>query len=650
MTVSYTTYLDLVAVKNELPSAQDWAVTYWNWFAIDRIIYNLFTHSHDGGAALGNPAGDLSLSTATTGGTIPAGRTYYAVATYIDSYGRETAKGVVGNITTDAGLSAPSTPTYNSAVDLVAEASTLTGGDYWYKISYLKGGGETTCSEPVYVSVPTDTTYKVTIHFDALDDVANGADTIRVYRKIDDGSYVKLSDITAGSRDYYTDDNTGVPVCDIGPVATNTTNSFNTITIDWSGLDVENASSIRVYISSTTDSSATPVATWLTSSMLVGEFDLDVATPPTSTIWTGTLTTGRPPNVTETLSHPSKINLTGAAEIQGNIPWANLPSDFVWQEPVDSVGDLPSGETVGEIRLVKDENTLYLWEDAATPYWVEISGGGIQVVEVEYLDDIETQLSDVEVENGEIVAVVPTSTNTNYRGNYGLFIYRENYATPFWQRINPVLPTVNDGDILENNAEAGTMWLRKGTYIDDYYLVVKHSEDTSNVSYVPMGYDSLRSYLGIHSGYYYDKQEIIDDGWDFSGGANEWNTYDGILIYTVYSRVCFRFDETDEEWVKVPTFQFRGVFSDTTALDALVDIDNNDVAYVLSDDSATPVPNWFIYDGDAATPAWTPQNLKSTGDYVADITTDMSADANDDELKDKVNEILAALRTAGVIE
>ncbi len=34
---------------------------------------------------------------------------------------------------------------------------------------------------------------------------------------------------------------------------------------------------------------------------------------------------------------------------------------------------------------------------------------------------------------------------------------------------------------------------------------------------------------------------------------------------------------------------------------------------------------------------------------IADITTDMSADANDNELKGKVNAILAALRSANII-
>lgn len=35
---------------------------------------------------------------------------------------------------------------------------------------------------------------------------------------------------------------------------------------------------------------------------------------------------------------------------------------------------------------------------------------------------------------------------------------------------------------------------------------------------------------------------------------------------------------------------------------------------------------------------------------VASIATDMSADANDNELKSKVNELITALQTAGVIK
>lgn len=37
------------------------------------------------------------------------------------------------------------------------------------------------------------------------------------------------------------------------------------------------------------------------------------------------------------------------------------------------------------------------------------------------------------------------------------------------------------------------------------------------------------------------------------------------------------------------------------------------------------------------------------GAAVADITTDMSADVNDNELKNKINELLASLRAAGII-
>ena len=417
MTVTVTDHFGFIGVYNAVPSTNDWACTYWNWLAADEIIYGLVSHQHDGAAALQSPTGTLVLSTADSSGYLPAATTYYIAITYLDDILRETAASTVVTVTTGTGISRPATPTINddaTPTDIQECPGGLTGGDYWYKISYVKGGGETLPSLPVYVSIPTDTTYECTIHFASLNDVGNGADAIYVYRKSGNtGSYVKLAEITSGSAASYTDDNTGVPTCDKSPVTSSTINSAHTITIDWSALDYTEAYKVRIY--ATTTSGTYP------TNALVAEVTMNDATPVTSYVWTGTArTVGKPPEISHCFANPPKITLTAGAEIQGNLPWANLPSDFTWQQPVATYASLPEGTTGGEARVVEDENSIYVWdENAATPEWTKVAG----LKEVEDYDDLPASGLE-EVEHGWVgeattSKIVDTGylMATNFEGN-----------------------------------------------------------------------------------------------------------------------------------------------------------------------------------------------------------------------------------------
>jgi hypothetical protein len=324
MTTYTTPNFGFVAVYNAVPSTSDWAATYWNWIFTDSILYAAaVSHKHDGTSALQNPTGTLVLSTGNTGGYLKSGVTYYIAVTYVDEYMRETLASDIVAISTAASISAPATPTHNDgATPTDLESSTpvgLTGNDYWYKISYLKDGGESLPSSPVYISIPTDTLYKCTIHFSSLATVANGADTIRVYRKISStGSWVKIADITNTSTTSYTDDYTATPACDTQPKTISTIGSFNIITIDWSALDFTEATYVKIYATTT-------VGVWEEASRITS-VAMNTATPVTSYIWTGTSRiTGKPPVMSGCYPSPSKIMLTDGAEIQGTLPFSNLP-------------------------------------------------------------------------------------------------------------------------------------------------------------------------------------------------------------------------------------------------------------------------------------------------------------------------------------
>jgi hypothetical protein len=427
MTVSKTTNFGLVAVYNEVPSASDWAATYWNWLFIDKLIYGVIQHNHDGAAGINAPVGTLILTGATGSGILPSGTTYYIGVTYVDDLLRETAPSTIATVTTPAAISPPATPTNNDSAtptDVQSHASGLEPGEYWYKIAFLKGTGESVGSSPVYVNLPIGDTYEATIHFASINSLANGATGIRVYRKINStGNYVKIVDLTDTSLTSYTDDNTAVPACDIRPRTTSTIDATNTVSIDWSGLDWVNAYKIRIYVSTTNGK-------WSTNSFLA-EATMNDATPITGVLWTGAtpLTAGKPPEITQTFSSPSKINLTSAAEVQGKLPLANISDDLTWKAPVATYTSLPVGNT-GDARVVLDEASIYVMDDAATPAWTKISGGiGIYTYpeypsettagEVIVIQEDEGELYELNVAHSEsILGMVHTSNNFSLNTGY----------------------------------------------------------------------------------------------------------------------------------------------------------------------------------------------------------------------------------------
>lgn len=481
MSYLFTTNLGLVAVRDEAPSAQDWAATYWNWITIDQFLYNAIQHQHTGVTSLADPDAAPELTTADTGGTLPGGKAYFGVVSFVDSFGRQTGKSAAGTVTTAAAIAAPATPTYNfqaTPTDLVATVDGLTGGDYWYKLTYVKGSGETLGSSPVYVSVPTDTTYAVTIHFDSLDTVANGADKIFVYRKSGStGNYIKIVEISATSTDYYTDDNTAVPTCDKQPPVINTTNAYNTVSFDWSALDYSDAAYVKLYITAT-GTVDTPL--FMQTSHLVTTIEVDLATPVTSYEWTGTtLSSGKPPVVSQSLLSPSKITLD--TETQGNLPYANLPSGFSWLEPVDTFASLPTGNA-GEAVVVEDEAAIYVWDATlATPTWSKL--GGVLMYSKINNDDIPDAYS--------------------AESNYKTWIYMDDDNTMMFQgRIS------TSGEVFSiplNIANIGGISDRGGYF--------GYSEDTPGWGDTPYyGYGAVTFFWNDKSFYYYD-DTIATPGW-----------------------------------------------------------------------------------------------------------------------------------------
>jgi hypothetical protein len=348
MTIGTTDYFGFTIVKDEAPSANDWAATYWNWKRLDGALYKAVTeHKHDGAGATGNPTGALALSSVNTGGSVLS-KTYYVCVTYVDAAGLETAKSTTATLVINEALVAPSAPVL---VSTGAHTGGLTDTSYSYKLAYAKGSGETTASSPLTVSLPGTEETEITFSFTSIASAANDADKIIIYRRSGtSGSYVKLAEITNTATTSYTDDNTGVPTCDKGPVTYNTTGGENVMTIDWSDLDIENAEAIRIYISSTD--------TWTGATLFLAEVDMTVATPPSNYEWDGStaVSTGKPPAITQSLSNPSKIDL--ATEVTGVLDLANLPEELT--VAIYNYGDSVPTLDPGTIYALQfEENGVY---------------------------------------------------------------------------------------------------------------------------------------------------------------------------------------------------------------------------------------------------------------------------------------------------
>lgn len=559
MSYLFTTNLGLVAVREEVPSAQDWAATYWNWINIDKLVYNMTQHHHTGASALANPDAAPTLTTDVVGGTLPGGKTYFGVVSYYDAFGRETGKSAAGTVTTAAALAAPATPTHNfqaTPIDLVADNSAtpigLLGGDYWYKLTYIKGGGETTASDPVYVSIPTDTLYAATIHFTSLTDIANGADKIFIYRKSGTGNYVKLIEISAVGVSSYTDNNTAVVNCDKQPPAVNSTNSFNTVIFDWSGLSLGDAAYVNLYIT-TTGTVGTP--TFLTSHRITS-----VATGGADSYeWTGTaLTTGKPLVTSQSLTNPSKVNFE--TEVTG----------ATWLATVSTFSALPSA-IGGDARIVEDEGIAYWYDDAlATPAWTALSsvgsGGGITRV-VMPLDDVEGLFEDylpyTDLQDGDICFISTEATESADKGyRTGLYQYHENWATPGWAKLNtvPYFPY----DIYNNYypfaaSDVGDLAV-VGTSWGSFNLVVKEDNGYTftNIE-LPLGGEDLGLYLGY--GGNFKTLGSVSGYFDYTSESFAWWGSNGISVNTWLDKSLVYWSDDDESWYKNPTFTFRGTGS-----------------------------------------------------------------------------------------
>jgi hypothetical protein len=267
--------------------------------------------------------------------------------------------------------------------------------------------------------------------------------------------------------------------------------------------------------------------------MLITEQTMNDATPVVEYTWTGTtLLVGKPPEVSQCYSNPNKINLTGAANITGNLPWANLPSNFTWQEPVATAASLPTG-IAGEARVVLNEDAIYVWDaDLATPAWTKISGlvdfEEVPIGEFGVMDW--TTLATEGLANTHLLIAIPDGGTENKDRMVGLFVWREDWATPSWQRLNYCLPfeKVEVGKSSFHTNEPGTMWIRYSESEDNYYLVYTEKDGLASWAF-PLIIDSefagsLNDALGYLGWYEEGVTEEIEPNYGYGCVRFNWDS------------------------------------------------------------------------------------------------------------------------------
>ncbi len=270
---------------------------------IDAVMYQGATaHVHNGATAAGG--GDvggrtIDLDLQTDAGGIPAGiRAHYMFSLVVD--GVETAPSAVVFVDTASPVPAPAAP---SLVTASTGGSLLPGSTFYMLTAWVgENTQETQGLHAAHITVPSGTsTNTVTI----TPTVPAGADGYNVYRKKPGGvRYAFLASVT-GTGDYV--DTGGVEDANRTTPSANYTNSQNHVVVDLVGAALDTGDSWKLYRTFVEDDFAESLIA--TISEPVTTFD-DL----------GAMGSGSPPLTGLEVTNPSKIVLTGGAEVQGTLP------------------------------------------------------------------------------------------------------------------------------------------------------------------------------------------------------------------------------------------------------------------------------------------------------------------------------------------
>lgn len=277
---------------------------------IDRLLYmGAQGHHHDGaGISQANPssAGSLAVGTA---GTIPAGITTNYAYTWVDANGFETAPSPAVSQTLPAQLPTLGAPALVPAIG----SGTLPPGPYFYALTaYTNNVNTQETALGVMATTTLSSSGNITIQFPTL---PAGTTGVNVYRRDPAGTnflYITSVPISGGTPTSWQDTGSIAENCNRFGPNTNTTNANNSITFT---LPVAVPPGFTWNLYRTLN-----ILDW-SDSLLASITTTNGGTVITSFVDTGIAAQGgQPPSSTELISSPSKVLLTGGAEVQGLLP------------------------------------------------------------------------------------------------------------------------------------------------------------------------------------------------------------------------------------------------------------------------------------------------------------------------------------------
>lgn len=217
--------------------------------SLDALLWTLFHHDHtavaEAESILIGPLTRPQLTLLTTGGTIPAGTTFYYRISYVDAFGNETEAGIQNTIATPN----PIAPPGGMSTTVQTTGGLLGPGTYRYALAYFQAGGLSTRAPNIFSAiVPVGTnTNQITITLDTLPTGADGWDIYRRDPSTDE--YYYLDSVSAGATEYV-DDGSETLDCNRLRPSLNTTNSTNRIQVSIDPEDLplpSRVSSWRIY-------------------------------------------------------------------------------------------------------------------------------------------------------------------------------------------------------------------------------------------------------------------------------------------------------------------------------------------------------------------------------------------------------------------
>lgn len=325
MAITQSTYYGFTRIREMSPDAQDWAVVDLNWDIVSKVIKTFEAHHHTGASGISYPgfngaSGIPHSLTASAGGVLPPSATPGVRLSYIDSLGLETDANPEVTLASVATASPPITPAINS---VQAASPGLGGGTYVYAITKKKGTGETLPSPLATVNVSYDTTYSVTLGFDAINTYSDGTTALNIYRAAGLNQPMQLvTTITVTSTATFVDTGS-IPSqnTNIQPPTVSTFDAVRKVRISWASMTHPAAAKyIRVYVTQTG-------GMWSTSHLL-SQVDISGGSPPTYIDYLGSenLASGWPKEVSQIASSPPKLNLgteaSGAPILTANMDFA----------------------------------------------------------------------------------------------------------------------------------------------------------------------------------------------------------------------------------------------------------------------------------------------------------------------------------------